>query len=128
MKLRPPLSRASPPPLKKVLVGLSGGKDSLSLLCCLSHLRRKAPVSFELACATVDPQTPEFDPSPLKAWLASLDVPAWGKVAPTAAAPAPAAPVEPAVTAPVPGAAAQAKVDAAKQAWLAKLDNGSWGQ
>lgn len=59
----------------RVLLGLSGGKDSLSLLQVLLQLQRKAPVRFELAAATVDPQSPAFDPSPLKAYAANLGIP-----------------------------------------------------
>ena len=59
----------------RILLGLSGGKDSLSLLHVLLHLQTKAPVKFELAACTVDPQSPEYDPSPLKAYLAELGVP-----------------------------------------------------
>lgn len=59
----------------RVLLGLSGGKDSLSLLHVLLELRAKAPVRFELAVATVDPQAPDFDPSPLKAYVAALGIP-----------------------------------------------------
>ncbi len=59
----------------RVLVALSGGKDSLSLLHILAHLQRHAPVYFELGAMTVDPQIPGFDPSPLKDYLAKLDIP-----------------------------------------------------
>lgn len=59
----------------RILLGLSGGKDSLTLLQILLHLQKKAPVKFELAACTVDPQSPEFDPSPLKGYLADLGVP-----------------------------------------------------
>ena len=59
----------------RVLLGLSGGKDSLSLLHTLHHLQQKAPVKFELACCTVDPQSPDYDPSSLKTYLAELNVP-----------------------------------------------------
>ena len=45
----------------RVLLGLSGGKDSLSLLHALLALQKRAPIRFELACATVDPVTPSFD-------------------------------------------------------------------
>ncbi len=58
----------------RVLLGLSGGKDSLSLLQVLLHLQQKAPVRFELAACTVDPQSPDYDPSPLKPYLAALGV------------------------------------------------------
>ena len=46
----------------KVMLGLSGGKDSLTMLHCLLALQRRSPVKFELACVTVDPQTTGFDP------------------------------------------------------------------
>ena len=39
----------------RVLVGLSGGKDSTALLRVLLHLRAAAPIDFELVAATVDP-------------------------------------------------------------------------
>lgn len=59
----------------RVLLGLSGGKDSLSLLHILLDLQKRAPIKFELAACTVDPQSPDFDPSPLKPYLAALGVP-----------------------------------------------------
>lgn len=59
----------------RLLLGLSGGKDSLSLLHALIHLRTCAPVSFDLGAATVDPQIAGFDPSPLRPYTAELDVP-----------------------------------------------------
>ncbi len=62
-------------PGDRVLLGLSGGKDSLSLLHVLRTLQRKSPVRFELAAATVDPGIDGFDPSPLKAYLEQLGVP-----------------------------------------------------
>jgi tRNA 2-thiocytidine biosynthesis protein TtcA len=58
----------------RVLLGLSGGKDSLSLLHVLLHLQKRAPVKFRLAACTVDPQSPEYDPSPLKAYMVALGV------------------------------------------------------
>lgn len=58
----------------KILLGLSGGKDSLSLLHLLLHFQRHAPIKFELAAMTVDPQSGEFDPSPMIPYLKSLNV------------------------------------------------------
>ncbi|WP_242445626.1 ATP-binding protein [Chromatium okenii] len=60
----------------RILLGVSGGKDSLSLLHILNHLRSYAPVRFELAVLTVDPEVPGFDPQPLKDYYASLGI-AW---------------------------------------------------
>lgn len=59
----------------RILLGLSGGKDSLSLLLVLKHLQRHSPVKFELGVCTIDPEIPGFDPSPLKEWVAALGVP-----------------------------------------------------
>ncbi len=59
----------------RVLLGVSGGKDSLALLHILLHLQRRAPVRFELGAVTVDPMVEGFDPSPLKQVMADLGVP-----------------------------------------------------
>ena len=56
----------------RLLLGLSGGKDSLSLLHCLLEFRRKMPINFELELCTIDPMTPSFDPSPLIPYVESL--------------------------------------------------------
>lgn len=59
----------------RILLGVSGGKDSLSLLLILHHLRQYAPVKFHLGAVTVDPVIEGFDPSPLKKYLAELNIP-----------------------------------------------------
>ena len=45
----------------RVLVALSGGKDSWSLLYTLKHLQAKAPVNFEVAAVTIHPGNTVFD-------------------------------------------------------------------
>ena len=40
----------------------------------LNNPQKRAPVKFEIACATVDPQTDSFDPSPLIPYVQSLGV------------------------------------------------------
>ncbi|MEJ2449125.1 MAG: ATP-binding protein [Gammaproteobacteria bacterium] len=59
----------------RILLGLSGGKDSLSLLHILHHLQSYAPVRFELAALTVDPLIEGFQPEQLKPYLAQLGIP-----------------------------------------------------
>ena len=58
----------------RVLLGLSGGKDSLALLHLLIHFQRVAPIQFELGAVTIDPQTGTFDPSPLIPYMESLGI------------------------------------------------------
>mgnify|MGYP003444845549 FL=1 len=62
-------------PGDRLLLGLSGGKDSLSLLQVLRTLQVKSPVKFELACATVDPCIDGYDPFYLKAYVEGLGIP-----------------------------------------------------
>ena len=59
----------------RLLLGLSGGKDSLSLLHILHHLQSYAPIKFELGAMTVDPQVEGFNPVHLKNYLANLGIP-----------------------------------------------------
>merc|ERR1712190_494431 len=58
----------------RLLVGLSGGKDSLTLLHVLLELKRRSPVKFSIAAATVDPETPEYSPQPLIDYMQALGV------------------------------------------------------
>ncbi|KAI9909752.1 hypothetical protein PsorP6_010964 [Peronosclerospora sorghi] len=62
---------------EKLLLGVSGGKDSQSLLHVLLSFQKRAPVHFELACATMDPQTPSFDPSSVKDYMHVFGVPCY---------------------------------------------------
>ncbi len=58
----------------RILLGLSGGKDSLSLLHILHYFQQRAPVKFELGAVTVDPMADDFDPSPMIPYLDDLGV------------------------------------------------------
>jgi tRNA 2-thiocytidine biosynthesis protein TtcA len=59
----------------RVMVCLSGGKDSYTLLDILLKLQAKAPVHFEIAAVHLDQKQPGYDPTVLPAWLGRLGVP-----------------------------------------------------
>lgn len=58
-----------------VAVGLSGGKDSMALLCALNSLRRYYPKKFELVGVTIGLGFPGMDFSPVRAYCERLGVP-----------------------------------------------------
>jgi len=58
----------------KIAVGISGGKDSLTLLYALSSLKRFYPKAFELEAVTVDLGFEGFDLSQIKALCVDLGV------------------------------------------------------
>ncbi|MBS1242502.1 MAG: ttcA [Nitrospirae bacterium] len=53
----------------RILVALSGGKDSWTLLTVLESLRRRAPVSFALVAVTVHPGFPGFSTEGIESYL-----------------------------------------------------------
>jgi len=59
----------------RILVAVSGGKDSNTLLDLLSRARRKAPIGFELRGFHLDQGQPGHDVEPLRSWLSDLGVP-----------------------------------------------------
>jgi tRNA(Ile)-lysidine synthase TilS/MesJ len=56
-----------------IAVGVSGGKDSLTLLLALARLRRFYPVPFSLKAITLDIGFPNMDFSPLAHFCEELD-------------------------------------------------------
>ncbi len=59
----------------KIAVGISGGKDSLTLLYALAGIRRFYPRHFELTAVCVDLGFEGFDLSPVEQLCRELDVP-----------------------------------------------------
>ena len=60
-------------PGDRVMVAISGGKDSYTLLHLLERARQRAPVPFELIAVHLDQGQPGYDGTALEAWLREHD-------------------------------------------------------
>lgn len=59
----------------KVMVCLSGGKDSYTMLDILMNLQKHAPIKFDIIAVNLDQKQPGFPEHVLPEYLASIDVP-----------------------------------------------------
>ncbi len=59
----------------RILVAISGGKDSYTMLDLLWRARRKSPVTYHLLAFHLDQRQPGYDGRALERWLADFGVP-----------------------------------------------------
>lgn len=62
-------------PEDRILVAISGGKDSYTLLDLLWEAKKRAPFSFELIAVHLDQVQPGYDGSEMVRWLEASEIP-----------------------------------------------------
>ncbi len=62
-------------PKDHIAVGISGGKDSLTLLYALHGLKRFYPIPFSLTAITVNLGFPDFDLGPIRSLCHQMEIP-----------------------------------------------------
>lgn len=62
-------------PHDKIMVAISGGKDSYTLLDLLMYCRKRSPFPFEIVAVHLDQGQPGYDGRPLAQWLKDNQVP-----------------------------------------------------
>jgi tRNA 2-thiocytidine biosynthesis protein TtcA len=58
----------------RIMVAMSGGKDSYGLLVLLRAMQARAPIAFDLVAVHLDQGQPGYDGAPLERWLAAEGV------------------------------------------------------
>jgi tRNA 2-thiocytidine biosynthesis protein TtcA len=59
----------------RILVAMSGGKDSYAMCVLLRDLQARAPVRFDLLAVHLDQGQPGYDGAPLQRWLEAEGIP-----------------------------------------------------
>ncbi|MEG1912189.1 MAG: ATP-binding protein [Cloacibacillus sp.] len=59
----------------RILIGLSGGKDSLLLSLALAALKKRSPVDFTLQACLIDQSNGAMEPEKLFSYMEALDIP-----------------------------------------------------
>jgi tRNA 2-thiocytidine biosynthesis protein TtcA len=59
----------------RIMVGVSGGKDSYTLLHLLERLRKRAPIRYELMAVTIDSGYPGFRTDIIREYLQETGIP-----------------------------------------------------
>lgn len=62
-------------PDDRIMVCVSGGKDSYTLLDLLVRAQRRSPFPYEVVAVHLDQQQPGYDGAPLRAWLEDYGAP-----------------------------------------------------